>query len=117
MEGVRNGKELGNLGARPLAREKGGEESLPLPPFSQALKCFSHTKTIPSLPFRMSATAEKEEYVFTRNIEILVNKPSNYLDSIFVIFLACQCSLLLCVIKAFNKRQSEIEIELIMSAP
>ena len=54
----------------------------------------------------MSATAEKEEYVFTRNIEILVKKPSYHLDSIFVIFLACQCSLPLCVIKAYNKRQS-----------
>ena len=54
----------------------------------------------------MAATAEKEEYVFSRNIEILTNKPSNYLNSIFVIFFACHCSLLLCVIKAFNKRQS-----------
>ena len=61
-----------NLGARPRAREKGGEESVPLPPFSRALKCFSHIKTIPSLPFWMSSTAEKEEYVFTCNIEILV---------------------------------------------
>ena len=37
----------------------------------------------------MSATAEKEEFVFTRNIEILVNKPSHYLDSIFVIIISC----------------------------
>ena len=86
--------------------EKGGEESVPLPPFSRALKCFSRTKSISSLPFRMSVRAEKEEYVFTRNIEILVNKPSHYLNSIFATFLECQCSLLLCVIKAFNKRQS-----------
>ena len=67
------GKRKGsNLGARPRAREKGGEESVPLPPFSRALKCFSRIKTIPSLPFWMSSTAEKEEYVFTCNIEILV---------------------------------------------
>ena len=37
----------------------------------------------------MSATAEKEEYVFTRNIEILVNKPSNYLNSIFFQYISC----------------------------
>ena len=79
----------GSLGARPRAREKRGEEIVPLPPFSRTLKCFSRTKTIPSLPFRMSATAGKEEYVFTRNIEILVNKPSHYLDSIFVIIISC----------------------------
>ena len=47
---------------------------------------------------------EKKWNVFTRNIEILV-KPSHYVCSIFVIFLSCQCSLLQCVIKAFNKRQ------------
>ena len=94
----------GNLGARPREREKGREESVPLPLFSRAFKCFSRTRNIPSLPFRMSATAEKEEYVFTRNIEIVVHKPSHYLNSIFVIFLACQCSLLLCVINTFNKR-------------
>ena len=105
MAGVQKGSQ-GDVDTRPLERKKGGEESVPLPPFSHALKCFSHTKNISSLPFRMPATAEKEEYVFTRNIEILVNKPSHYLNSIFVIFLACQRSLLQCVIKAFNKRQS-----------
>ena len=97
----------GNLGARPRAREKGGEESVPLPPFSRALKCFSRTKTTPSLPFRMSSTGEKEEYVFTCNIEILVNKPSHYLNSIFVIyFLPVSAVCFYVFIKAFNKRQS-----------
>ena len=51
-------------------------------------------------------TSEKEKYVFARNVDILVNKPSRYLNGIFVIVLACQCSLLQCVIKTFNKRQS-----------
>ena len=85
MEGVRKGKER-ELGARPRAREKGGEDSFPLPPYSRALKCFSRTKTNPSLPFRMSATAEKEEYAFTCNIEILVNKPSHFLHVSVVCF-------------------------------
>ena len=34
----------------------------------------------------MSATAEKEEYVFTCNIEILVNKPSHFLHVSVVCF-------------------------------
>ena len=58
MEGVRNEKER-EVGAIPRAKEKGGEESVSLPPFSRPLNCFSRTKTIPSLPFGMSATAEK----------------------------------------------------------
>ena len=79
----------------------------------------------------MSATAGKEEYVFIRNTEIPVNKPSHYLNSIFVIFLACQCSLLLCVIIKLSIKDNQSncmykfsplffltnEIELIMSAP
>ena len=56
MAGVQKGRE-GNLNTRPSAREKGGEESVPLPSFSRTLKGFSRTKNIPSLPFRMSATA------------------------------------------------------------
>ena len=44
----------------------------------------------------------KKINVFTRNIEILV-KPFHYFNSIFVIFLSCQCSLLQCDIKAFNR--------------
>ena len=105
MAGVQKRRE-GDLGARPRVRDKEGEESVPLPPFSHTLVLLAHLKhPFPSLPFRMPPTAEKEEYVFTRNIEILVNKPSLSLNSIFVIFLASQCSLLLFVIKAFNKRQ------------
>ena len=103
MAGVQKKRE-GGLGARPRAREKEGEEHFPLSVLSRApLSASQAPKT--SLPF-LFPTEGKEEYVFSRNIEILVNKPSHYLDSIFVIFLACQCSLLLCVIKAFNKRQS-----------
>ena len=64
-----------------------------------------------SLPFGTPVTQAKlflkqlkKRNVFTRNIEILL-KPSHYLNSIFIIFLSCQCRLLQCVIKAFNKRQ------------
>ena len=78
-----------DLGARKRERKKGGEESIPLPPFSRALKCFSPTKTTPSLPFRVSSTAENEEHVFTCKIEILVNKPPHYLNSIFVQYVSC----------------------------
>ena len=46
----------------------------------------------------------KMEWFQSYNINILV-KPSYYFNNIFVIFLSSQCSLLKCVIKAFNKRQ------------
>ena len=59
-----------------------------------------------SLPFDRLSLKQwgKEWNVFTCNVEILV-KPSHYVYSTFVICLSCQCSLLQCVIKAFNKRQ------------
>ena len=103
MTEVKKGRE-GKLGARPRAREKRGEEGVSLPPFSRA------QHPILSVPFGTHATRarlslkqwKKINNVFTRNIEILV-KPFHYFNSIFVIFLSCQCSLLQCDIKALNR--------------
>ena len=94
MAGVQKKRE-GGLGARPRAREKEGEEHFPLSVLSRApLSASQAPKT--SLPF-LFPTEGKEEYAFSRNIEILVNKPSHYFkNGIFVIFLAFKCSLLQC---------------------
>ena len=101
MAGVQK-KTEGGLGARPRAREVEGEEHFPLSVLSRApLSASQAPKMSLPFPFECPSTEEKEEYVFSRNIEILVNKPSHYFkNSIFVIFLAFKCSLLQCVISA-----------------
>ena len=57
MTGVKKAGREGKLGARPRAREKRGEERVPLSPFSRAL-CASHASNILflSLPFETQAT-------------------------------------------------------------
>ena len=98
------GRPSNGLGARPHAREKGGEERVPLPPSSSARRA-SHARAQnpPSLPFETSATRlviisqtiEKKWNVLivSLNIEILVD-PSEFFNSILVIIILCHCSLL-----------------------
>ena len=72
------GRPSNGLGARPHAREKGGEERVPLPPSSSASRA-SHARAQNSLslPFEMPATRlviisqtnEKKTERFNRNTE------------------------------------------------
>ena len=72
------GRPSNGLGARPHAREKGGEERVPLPPSSRASRA-SHAwaQNSLSLPFEMPATRlviisrtiEKKMERFNRNTE------------------------------------------------
>ena len=83
MASVRKGRE-GDLGTRPCAREKEGEEWVPLPPSSHALCAFHASKIL--FPFPLERLPRRLDYltnsgkkwnVCTRNIKILV-KPSHY---------------------------------------
>ena len=102
MANVRKAAGEGNVRARPRAREKRGEERVLLPHSSRALHAFQVHKI--SFSFPLEHLARRLDYlsnstkwnVFIRNVEILV-KPLHYLHSIFVLFLACQFSLLQCV--------------------
>lgn len=97
MAGVRKKRE-GNLGARPRARMKGGEERVLLgSSFLPRPSYFSRAQSPLSLSFGKSARISSKQWetngkFFLVTMRLLSNLPITLIALIFVTFLSCQCS-------------------------